>query len=273
MIRGMTGFGTAQVSSGAVKAIVEIKSVNHRFLDVIYYLPIGFASLENKIRAIVQKYIERGRVTVSVKITAKPGQAVSFNKDVVRVYLKYAQALNKEFHLKNDLSVADIMQLPGVFETQEVFVEADAFWPQVENGLKKSLEQLIQMRGREGRSLVQDISGQLREMSSRVVKIRSKYRNLLSAKKKNSSADEIVSFEKGSDINEELSRLGHFIDELKLILKKSNSVGKDIDFVAQEMQRETNTIGSKVQDKEVSKSVIALKSSIEKIREQAQNIE
>ncbi len=278
MILGMTGFGALQITTQKMKIMVEVRTLNHRFLDLTYYLPTGFGTVEDKIRQIVQKYLERGRVTVAIKIIHKSNQTIVLNKDIVRKHIHYANALHQEFGLTNDLSLADIIKLPGVLETKEIFVTAEEMWPVLERAIHHSLKSVATMRKREGRSLVLDITGNLKLMSARVSAIRSRVAAILAEKKKILTDEEFKSFQKSSDIHEELSRLSHFIVELKALLRGSSqpsatSAGKKIDFIAQEMQRETNTIGSKLPDQVVSSAVILLKSKIEKIREQAQNIE
>ena len=273
MIRGMTGFGSAQFTSGRLKGVVEIKSLNHRYFDINYYLPMGFGSIEDKIRQIVSKAIERGRVSISVKITEKPGSVFKFNKEAARQYLKDARSLSKELGFKNDLSLSDIIRLPGVVNTSEEALSIDAIWPLIEKGLQRSLKSLIEMRKREGSSLAVDIQHQLKRMHMKIKQIKSRAHTILEEKRKTLVDDEFSSFQKSTDINEELARLSHYIDELKGMLRAEPSSGKKVDFIAQEMQRETNTIGSKLQDKVVSNAVISLKSKIEKIREQSQNIE
>lgn len=273
MIKGMTGFGSAQISTGKIKVVAEVKSVNHRYFDISYYLPPGFGALENRVRQMVQKDIERGKVTVSVKVTQKHERKVSLNKEVVGRYLKYARSLAKEYHLKDDLQLSNVISLPGIFETQESPLDTEVFWPALEKCLKRALAGLDGMRKREGRSLTADVSDKLKRMSLQAKKIQSKSKQILSEQIKKLPPEEYKSFEKGCDINEEISRLTHYIDEMKALLKSDAAIGKKADFIAQEMQRETNTIGSKLQDKVVSSAVIALKSKIEKIREQAQNME
>lgn len=273
MIKGMTGFGCVQISVGKIKMNLEARSLNHRYYDIACYLPSGFSSVEEKIRQMFQRYITRGRVTVSIKIIQKPSPEIVFNKDVVRKYLKSAAILEKECGLKNELSFSDAVSLPGVFKSREFFVKAEDLWPQLERGIKKTLQSLVSMRKREGRSLAMDISDKLKRMLSHVNKIQARAQNILKEKKALLTADEIISFQKSADINEEISRLRHYISELKALLRTASSVGKKIDFIAQEMQRETNTIGSKIMDKMITDSVIILKSKIEKIREQSQNIE
>lgn len=273
MIKGMTGFGSTDLVVDHLRGVVEIKSVNHRYLDIIYYLPVGFAFVENKIQQIITQQIERSRVTVSVKINNKPGPVVSFNKETAKQYLRYAASLKRELGLKGELSLSDLIQLPGVVEAIETPVDIEALWPFVEKSLRKALKGLLAMRYREGRSLAKDINIQIHRMLSHINKIRTGIKSILKEKKKLLTGEEFLTYQKNSDINEELSRLSHHIEEVRLLLKSDAAVGKKLDFIAQEMQRETNTIGSKVQDSRISNAVIAIKTKIEKIREQSQNIE
>ncbi|HQL41587.1 MAG TPA: DUF1732 domain-containing protein, partial [Candidatus Omnitrophota bacterium] len=179
----------------------------------------------------------------------------------------------KEFHLQGDLSLSDLIKLPGVVEVHEVEPKTALLWPAIERSMTKALNILTVMRQREGKSIAKDITKQTSCMLLGINKIRSKEKELISQKKQKLSTEELESYQKGIDVNEELSRLSHHIEEVRRLLKSKEAIGKQIDFIAQEMQREANTIGSKLQDKVVSSTVIALKSSIEKIREQAQNIE
>lgn len=273
MIKGMTGFGQAQLSAGKVRALIEVKSVNHRYLDINYFLPVGFGSVERTMRQIIQSDLNRGRVTVSMKITQKDEVEAVLNKDVVRMHLKNIKRLKKEFGFKGNLPLQDLVKLPGVLEAKEVLVSAEALKPVLEKSLKRAVRGLMSMRRSEGRSLAADISDKLKRMSLQIKKIQKKAKSLLKEKRKKFSEEEFRSIQRSSDVNEEIIRLLHYIDEITPLLRSKISVGKKIDFIAQEMQRETNTIGSKLQDKVVSNAVIALKSKIEKIREQAQNIE
>lgn len=273
MIRGMTGFGSAQLASGKIKALIEVKSLNHRYFDIAYYLPVGFGYVEDKMRQLVQKYIERGRITISVKVAQKPAQEVALNKEAVRRYMQYVRLLGKEFHLENDVKLSDIIRLPSVLEIKEMSMDAEAMWPSLERCLRSALKDLEEMRKREGCSLAVDVNDKLKRMSLQIEKIQSRMNVILNEKRGIFSPEEFQSFQKSCDINEEISRLMHFIDEAKLLVRGKAAAGKKIDFIAQEMQRETNTIGAKLPDKEIINAVVALKSKIEKIREQAQNIE
>ncbi len=272
MIKGMTGFGSNQFSFADIKGVVEIKTLNHRYFDITYYLPIGFGSVEEKIKQLIQKSVDRGRVSVSVKLVHTQPTHLKFNKEVIKQYIEYGKKIGKEFGLKNDLSLSDIIKLPGVVDAGDHAADTDMAWPVVEKALKKALVSVVQMRRREGRSIGQDIQNQLKLMTAQIKQIQTRAKFILDEKAQ-LTAEEFMSFQKNNDINEELARLIHYVEEVKLLLKTDVAVGKKIDFIAQEMQRETNTIGSKLQDKLVSNAVIALKSKIEKIREQSQNIE
>ncbi len=273
MIRGMTGFGSSELSTGNVKALVEMKSVNHRYCDINYYLPGGFSSFESKIKQALNKEIQRGRITVSIKIVQKPEQSILMNEDSIKKYLLNAKKIEKSLKIKNDLTLSNIINLPGVIETKEIFIDPKKLWPNIEKAATSALKDLVVMRKREGRSLSVDVSAKLKVMLAQVKTIKVRSKDILKSKKSIMTKEEFSSFQKSSDVNEEVSRLVHYISEVKKLLTENVSVGKKIDFIAQEMQRETNTIGSKLQDEKVSNAVIDLKSSIEKIREQAQNIE
>lgn len=273
MITGMTGFGSAEISTSDVKGTFEIKTVNHRYFDISYYFPIGFGSIEEKVRRVVNQDVKRGRVTVSLKIAQKTNPTGVLNHDAVRRYLEVAKILEKNYGLKDQMKVSDMLRLPGVINLQDSVVTPDDLWPFIEKALNKAMNSLVLMRKREGKALSIDISDKLKIMASEIVKIRQRAKVLLQEKKKVVTNEEFSSFQKSNDINEELTRLSHYIGEAKALLKSGELAGKKFDFVAQEMQRETNTVGSKVQDQLVSNAVIALKSKIEKIREQSQNVE
>ena len=274
MIVGMTGYGNVHFSFGQMKGFLEIKSQNHRYFDFVCYIPVGFGIIENKIKNIVQKEISRGRVTVSVKITEKPPQNVQINQNIVQEYLKEAKQLQKDFSLDNSLTIADLISLPGVIETKDAVLDVEKIWSNsLQVCLQKALKSLVTMRKSEGKSLERDIANILKRMNMQTKNIESRTKTILRENKKVLTPEEFTSFQKGCEINEEITRLKHYVEEFKLLLKAQVAVGKKMDFIAQEMQRETNTIGSKLQDQIVSNAVIALKSKIERLREQAQNIE
>lgn len=273
MIKGMTGFGSAQFSSTQTKGSVEIKSWNHRYLDVSYFLPPGFSSLENKIKDLFSGKLERGKVSIALRLVQKPAAEIFFNKAAAKKHLNFARQLQKELHIKSDITVSEILKLPGVLEVKESQSSPEQLWPAIEVSVKKALRELVAMRAREGKALSVDVLEKASLMQLRVKSIEKRAAELLKDARKRLTNEEFQSFQKSSDVNEEIARLKHYILEAKALIKGTISAGKRLDFIAQEMQRETNTIGSKLQDKLVSNAVIALKSKIEKIREQSQNIE
>jgi len=273
MITGMTGFGACEITFGKIKGVIEVKTVNHRYLDVAFYLPVGFSSLEDKIQKVLAAAMKRGRVTVSVKITDRPQTSIILNQEAVKRYLDFAKSLGQKHRIKNDITVADVMRFPGVIETKEVFVQAGELWPTLEKSLQKAVAGVVAMRRREGKALSADIGGQLKRMLLQISLIKGRINALLKDSKAKMTSEEFSSYQKSNDIHEELERLAHYIDEAKTLLKQEAGSGKKLDFIAQEMQRETNTIGSKVQDKDVAAAVIAIKSKVEKIREQSNNVE
>lgn len=273
MISGMTGYGSCEVGSKLFKAVVEIKTVNHRYLDLSFYLPTGFAEIEDKIRKLVQKSIVRGRVTISFKFIEKPQQTMVLNKITAQKYLSFSRQLQKDLKIKDALTLSDLIVLPGVVQAKETYLSVKAVEPFIIKGVAQSLRNVTLMRRKEGKSLVKDVGGQLRQMRVSVGKIKIRIKGILKNKKTTLLAEEFEAYQRGVDVNEEIKRLTHYIDQVKESISSTVSLGKNIDFIAQEMQRETNTIGSKVQDMDVSTAVISLKGKIEKIREQAQNIE
>jgi len=273
MIKGMTGYGCAQVSWKQIKGTIETKSQNHRYFDLVFYLPLGFSALEDKIRQIVTREIRRGRVTLSFKMSSKPTEQYVLNKQAVKSYFQQAKTLKRTFALEDKITFSDLIGLPGVIEVKETPVDLNLFWPAFEKTLRRSLMGCMHMRTREGISLALDFKQILKQMTALAKKIQKQAQSILTRQKKRLTSDEFVSFQKSNDISEELARLKHYIEEFKRLLASKDIVGKKMDFIAQEMQRETNTIGSKMQDTVVSSAVISLKSHIEKLREQAQNIE
>ncbi len=273
MIKGMTGYGTSEVAWKQVKGTIEIKSQNHRYFDLVFYLPTGFSHMEEKIRQIIGGSISRGRVILSFKMITRPQDHHVIRKEAIQDYLRQARQLKKEFDFDEKLSLSDLIKLPGVIELEEIPLDTNHLWPSFEKALRVSLNSCLNMRKREGKSVAADLKKHLRKMQMLVKQVQSHSHAILVESKKKLSPDEFLSFQKGNDISEELARLKHYIEEFLLLIGTDVGVGKKMDFVAQEMQRETNTIGSKIQHTAVANAVISLKSSIEKLREQAQNIE
>ncbi len=273
MIKGMTGFGTADFAYNNVEGVVEIKTVNHRYLDIGFYLPSGCDGVEIKLKEVIAKEIKRGRVNVSFKILTRPKKDVKFNKETLRDYLRQAKLLKKELQIGGDLTIADLIHLPGVVETTEQTMSIKRICGGLEGAVKKALQGVMMMRKREGKALAKDIGEQIKRILFICNEIQKREKQIKKVKRKKFTTEEFSAFQKSIDVNEEIKRLQHHAKEIRQLLRATSPAGKRIDFIAQEMQRETNTIGSKLQDKIVSHKVILLKSKIEKIREQTQNVE
>jgi len=273
MIRGMTGFGRQNFSKEKSKGFVELRSLNHKYFDVTFHLPPGLGSFEERLKHLLHKEILRGKVMISLVFTRKPEEEISVRRDIAQNYLKSFKALHKSLNLKSDLGLSNVVTLPGVIRCEEKQFSPEALWPAVERAAKKALGHLVKMRQCEGRVLYQDISDKIRRIQQALKHIPRRAREIIASKKRLASADEFSSFLKSSDINEELTRFGYHLKSLQSKLKGSAGVGKELDFISQELQREVNTISAKLLDKTTSESTIKIKSLIEKIREQLQNVE
>mgnify|MGYP001617347690 CR=1 FL=1 len=273
MIRGMTGFGRVGFTKSKVKGFVELRSLNHKYFDVTFHLPNGFGSFEEKLKRLLHKEIMRGKVNVSLVLTCRPEDRIAVRKDIASSYLKTFKTLNKSLHLKSDLGLSNVVTLPGVIRCEEYQVTPEELWPPVERTAKIALAGLVRMRQAEGKSLYRDIADKINKIQAELKLIPRRVKQIIAAKKSSLPAEEFSAFLKTSDINEELTRLSYHLKSLKGKLDNSTGVGKELDFISQELQREVNTIGAKLLDRATSASVIKIKSLVEKIREQLQNVE
>ena len=301
MIKSMTGFGRCEVLKDSRKFTVELKSVNHRYLDVNIRMPKKLNFFETSIRTLLKSYADRGKVDIFItyedlsqsQVSVKYNAALSANSkhpDVAAEYLKYLNQMAEEFSLDNDVRVSTLSRYPEVFTMEECSEDEDELW----NGLKEALEgafsQFVEMRTKEGERLKEDIllkldllSEQIRFIEERSPQIIAEYRTKLEEKMRelledtqiddNRIAAEVILFADKICTDEEVVRLKSHIQHMKETLEESNGIGRKLDFIAQEMNREANTILSKANDLDISNRAISLKTEIEKIREQIQNIE
>ena len=275
----MTGFGRCEVLKDSRKFTVELKSVNHRYLDVNIRMPKKLNFFETSIRTLLKSYADRGKVDIFITYEDLSQSQVS---------VKYNAA--EEFSLDNDVRVSTLSRYPEVFTMEECSEDEDELW----NGLKEALEgafsQFVEMRTKEGERLKEDIllkldllSEQIRFIEERSPQIIAEYRTKLEEKMRelledtqiddNRIAAEVILFADKICTDEEVVRLKSHIQHMKETLEESNGIGRKLDFIAQEMNREANTILSKANDLEISDTGINLKTDIEKVREQIQNIE
>lgn len=292
MIKSMTGFGRCEVLKDPRKFTVELKSVNHRYLDVNIRMPKKLNFFETSIRTLLKSYADRGKVDIFITYEdlSQSQVSVKYNAALAAEYLKYLNQMAEEFSLDNDVRVSTLSRYPEVFTMEECSEDEDELW----NGLKEALEgafsQFVEMRTKEGERLKEDIllkldllSEQIRFIEERSPQIIAEYRTKLEEKMRelledtqiddNRIAAEVILFADKICTDEEVVRLKSHIQHMKETLEESNGIGRKLDFIAQEMNREANTILSKANDLDISNRAISLKTEIEKIREQIQNIE
>lgn len=292
MIRSMTGYGRCQSVIGGYDILLEIRSVNHRFFDFTAKIPRSYGYLEEKLKSFFQGSISRGKVEVSLSIYSVGGAdaVIEVNESVAEGYVNALREANKKLMLNDDLSLSNLMRLPDVFNIRKAADDEEVVWECVRSAAQTALDDFIAMRENEGRRMVADVCEKLDNIEKMVAmveaespKITEAYRTRLTERMKevlgNTSVDEqrIISeaaiFSEKTAVDEETVRLKSHISQCREMLSGDNAIGRKLDFLIQEFNREANTIGSKCQGLEITKTVIEMKSEIEKIREQIQNIE
>lgn len=288
----MTGFGRYEVSEAERKMTVEIKSVNHRYLDINVKIPKKLNFFETAVRNLLKEYIERGKVDVFITYEdySENSVCIKYNRDLAKEYLSYLRKMQKEFGLQEDFGAAALSRYPEVLVMEEQAVNEEELWKMLEPAIRGAAEQFTQSRVREGEHLKNDLIGKLDGMlqsvsyiEERSPEILTEYRKKLTDKVKELLGDtaieesriltEVTVFADKICVDEETVRLRSHIEHMKKDLQAGGSLGRKLDFLAQEMNREANTILSKANDLTISECGIQLKTDIEKVREQIQNIE
>jgi uncharacterized protein (TIGR00255 family) len=291
-MRSMTGYGRGEAEHNGNRFCVELNSVNRKQSDVVVNLPRDLAALEPRIRETVNENISRGRtnVTVTLRTRANGTQQLALDTNLARSYHEAMRALQQELNAPGEISIGLILQAPGVMRLPEQVVDADEIWPQIEQALRAALTDLIKMREREGKHLAKDLIHRLKEIRKKLKEIRGlhpevakKYRAALLERLQKAGlpldpADdrivkEISFFVDRTDVSEELTRLESHLAQFAHHLRRSEPVGRTLEFIAQEISRELNTLGAKGNDAAISQRVVACKAELEKIREQVQNLE
>ena len=288
----MTGFGKSEVRLKLGRVTVEIKTVNHKFFDATLKLPNGIAAFEDKIKEMLQKKIKRGKVNLSLSYDGAPmkGGRLSINRQAAKDYYNKLKGLKRHLSLDGGIEIKDIISLPGVLNIDSFEKGLISFWPKIKNALDVAMDRLIDDREKEGKALYADLARRTKKIDMMLATIKSRahlnideYRKRFADRVKDLTGGreidmsrlgmEVAIFAKNSDISEEIVRLENHLSNFNRTMAAGGDVGKKIDFIAQELHREINTIGSKASDFKVSKNVIEIKGEIEKIREQASNIE
>lgn len=288
----MTGFGRCLESVYGKTIIVEIKSVNHRYYEFSSRVPRSCGYLDEKLKSFIQGKVSRGKIDVGVSIQSDgvSDEKIEVNSEVAKGYITALRSANEELGLEDDLTLSRIMRLPDIFDVKKIEEDEETVWNEVKSVAEKALERFIAMREAEGEKMREDILSRLDYITELVEKIEKKspettekYRKKLFDKisevLKDTNIDEqrilteAAIFSEKTAVDEETVRLRSHINQCREMLSMNEAVGRKLDFLIQEFNREANTIGSKCQDIEITKVVVDLKSEIEKIREQVQNIE
>ena len=292
MIKSMTGFGRCEVTEGNRKYTVEIKSVNHRYLDVNIKMPKSLNFFESTIRTLLKEYMERGKVDLYITYEdfSEERFSLKYNEELAGEYLAHLKEMAKKFELEDDIRVSTLSRYPDVFTMEQVEVDEQELWAGLEKAIRGACEQFVESRITEGDHLKADLIAKLDNMLSYVdfieerspvimkdyrERLENKVKELLGDKQIDDSriATEVTIFADKICVDEETVRLRSHIKSTKTALEAGGSIGRKLDFIAQEMNREANTILSKANDLEISDTGINLKTDIEKVREQIQNIE
>jgi uncharacterized protein (TIGR00255 family) len=275
MLYSMTGFGSKEIGIAPLgKICLELRSTNHKFLEIVFHLPEGFLSLEDKMKKEIEAKIKRGRVVCAINISGGSAQGVFVNNRLLEKYFSSFKKIKKQLHLKEEVSINTLIHLPGVLSLNAEGIPSNRVWPRLKILLRQVLEDLAQARLKEGRALYIHLKRRAGVLKQNLSIIKLRFKTVIKEKLGKILTDEERStFLKDTDITEEIERLAFHIRHFESALAQNGPVGKELDFVAQEMQREANTAGAKSCDGIISLKVVQLKSQIEKIREQLQNIE
>ena len=292
MLKSMTGFGRYELSEGERKITVEMKAVNHRYLDVTLKMPKKLNFFESAIRTLLKEYEQRGKVDVFITYEdlSSKGAALTYNEAIASRYMEYFRQMAEEFGLENNVKVTDLARCPEVLTLEDQQEDEEEIWQMLEQAVRGACEKFVETRVREGEALKADLLVKLDEMLGLVAVIEERspqivreYRAKLESKVQELLADtqmdegriatEVTIFADKICVDEEIVRLKSHIEAMKNALKAGGSIGRKLDFIAQEMNREANTTLSKANDLALADCAIDLKTGIEKVREQIQNLE
>ena len=293
MAISMTGFGRGEYKDDNYQFLVECKTINHKYADINIRLPRKLSFLEDKARILVKDYIKRGRVDLYIKLDLLGSEDVNlkFDEELATQYVSILKQIKEKFDLVDDISVMNIAKFPDVIKTEEKEDDEDKLWSMLKVALENALLKLKEMRSEEGKKLAEDIQNRCDLLKNYIEDIekysynvvmdyKEKFKNRISDMLEDPSiieesrlAQEVAIYADKSSITEEIVRFKSHIEQLKNTVVKNESIGRKIDFLIQEMNRETNTIGSKSSDLNITNLVVEVKSELEKIREQIQNIE
>ncbi|MGI6491571.1 MAG: YicC/YloC family endoribonuclease [Pelotomaculum sp.] len=292
MIKSMTGFGRGEAVAAGKKFTFELKAVNHRYSEIVLRLPRSLQALEDRIRKIIQASVARGRVDgyLSMEDCGEKSATVKVDKALAEAYYNAMKELQETLGISEEIQLKQLVSLPGVLVVVEPEEDIEEWWPAVQAAVEAAVAQLVHMRTVEGAQLAKDLYDRVEQLNilNRNIMARSplvveEYRERLASRLNDFISDgtltaerlcaEAAVFAERSSIVEENIRLESHLQQMKSSLNAEEPIGRKLDFLIQEMNREINTIASKANDLEISKAVVEAKSELEKIREQIQNIE
>lgn len=292
MIRSMTGYGRAEGASKGRSFVVELRSVNHRYCDVVVRLPKYLASLEDSFKKKVQGRFTRGHIEISVSFTGTSAVPKRFKLDLesAEAYYRTLKKLKEALQLSGEIDLSLLTNFKEMITIDEPTEDIERLARFLDKVVDRALSSLEKMRQQEGRALAKELSGRLQGFTKMLVLVKAREKEVVDAYHQRVQtraselsrglnidparlAQEVALFADRSDISEETARLKTHLEQFHKMLQKEEAVGRSLDFLLQEMNREVNTIGSKANDVEISLQVVAMKSELEKIREQVQNIE
>lgn len=293
MVYSMTGYGRSEQESELQKVLIEMKAVNHRYCDIVLKMPKKMAMFEERIKKMIKKHINRGRVELYMNFEEQKGEDfnVAPNFAVLDQYVEALTSIQDRYEIQRGYDLNLLTRFQDAFTIEYKEVDEEAIWSLIEKALTEALASMVQMRQVEGEKLLEDINGRIATIKAIIVKLEERAPEIVVAHKAKMTdrinellgdnveldeirlAQEVAYFSDKTNITEELVRLSSHLDQLANIFTEKQSIGRKLDFLLQEINREINTIGSKSPDVDISNFVIELKSEFEKIREQIQNIE
>jgi uncharacterized protein (TIGR00255 family) len=288
----MTGFGAADLTTSAGRYIVEVRSLNHRFLEVLVRLPRELSSLEDRIRALVQGRVLRGRAEVAIirENYGKRARSVKVDVDLAKTFITALNDLKRALELTGTADLSMLVGLPDLIKIEEQKEDLEESWPAIAAGVGRAMDRLVGMRGTEGARLAQDLEGRIERLRERVDEIERRsplvvreYGARLTRRigellgtlpvDEGRVATEVAMFADRCDITEEITRFRSHLAQTRQTIHGEGAVGRTLEFIVQELGREANTMGSKANDLEITRTVIAIKGELESLREQIQNVE
>ena len=274
MISSMTGFGSYEAEVDSIGRIsVELRCTNHKFAESVFHLPEGMISVEDKLKKEIENRIRRGRVYCAINIKGQAAQGIFVNRKLLKSYLHELNGIKREFKIDDGLSLDSLIRLPGILSLKENKPMGVHIWEKIKPIFLQALANLLKARQKEGRALASLLKNRGDLLKNDLVFIKRRFAVVVKNKVNKMQAEDRLAFLKGADISEEIDRLYFHIRNFQAKIVKGQSVGKELDFITQEMQREANTLAAKSFDLIISGRAVQMKSQIEKIREQVQNIE